>query len=282
MKIQVVSDLHLEFEDITIPNAGGTDVLILSGDILLAHDLRAYSPDTSSLQDLINAQVASRRQQAAQRFHDFLARVSQDFAHVIYVAGNHEFYHGKFYESLDDLRTGCNRFPNISFLEQETRVIDDVMFVGATVWTDCNRGDPLTQRVLADRMNDYRVIRNDRQGYTKLRPTHTMERHAQTMAYFRDVIDAAKDQKVVVVGHHAPTYQSIHPKYVKEREMNGGYASDLSEFILDRPQIRLWTHGHVHNFTDYMVGDTRVFCNPRGYVGYGEETEWDPMTVIEL
>jgi Icc-related predicted phosphoesterase len=102
------------------------------------------------------------------------------------------------------------------------------------------------------------------------------------MSYFRDVIDAAKDQKVVVVGHHAPTYQSIHPKYVKEREMNGGYASDLSEFILDRPQIRLWTHGHVHNFSDYMVGDTRVFCNPRGYVGYGEETEWDPMTVIEL
>jgi hypothetical protein len=50
--------------------------------------------------------------------------------------------------------------------------------------------------------------------------------------------------------------------------MNGGYCSNLEEFILDHPQIRLWTHGHMHDPSDYMIGETRVVCNPRGYVGY--------------
>lgn len=282
MKLQVVSDLHLEFEDITIPNAGDTDVLILSGDILLGNDLHDHPAPEGGGWDVVNLPDLGRRQAAARRFRDFLARVSQTFPQVIYVAGNHEFYHGKFHATLDHLREECGRYPNIHFLECDTFTLDDVMFVGATVWTDCNRGDPLTQNALSDMMNDYRVIRNDRQGYAKLRPAHTMERHAQTMGYFRDVIDEATDKRIVVVGHHAPTYASIHPKYVSDREMNGGYASDLSEFILDRPEILLWTHGHVHNACDYMVGTTRVFCNPRGYVSYGENTGWDPMKVIEL
>lgn len=282
MKIQVVSDLHLEFEDIDIPNAGGTDVLILSGDILVGEYLHEY-PKSDSLWDLGSNCRPGRTQICAERFRDFLDRVSQAFPQVIYVAGNHEFYHGKFHGTLKDLREECDRFANISFLEQDTQVIDDVMFVGATVWTDCNRGDPQTQYALSDMMNDFRIIRNDRENYTKLRPNHIMKRHVETMDYFRDVIDAAgSDQKVVVVGHHAPTYKSIHPKYANERLMTGGYASDLSEFILDRPQIRLWTHGHVHNACDYQVGDTRVFCNPRGYASAGEETGWNPLEVVEV
>jgi hypothetical protein len=50
--------------------------------------------------------------------------------------------------------------------------------------------------------------------------------------------------------------------------MNGGYSSELSEFILDHPQIKLWTHGHTHEPFDYMIGDTRIVCNPRGYINY--------------
>jgi hypothetical protein len=52
--------------------------------------------------------------------------------------------------------------------------------------------------------------------------------------------------------------------------VNGAYSSDLSEFILDRPQIKVWTHGHTHDKYDYMVGSTRVICNPRGYIKYQE------------
>jgi hypothetical protein len=50
--------------------------------------------------------------------------------------------------------------------------------------------------------------------------------------------------------------------------MNGAYSSDLDQFILDRPQIKLWTHGHTHEPFDYMIGSTRVVCNPRGYINH--------------
>jgi hypothetical protein len=55
--------------------------------------------------------------------------------------------------------------------------------------------------------------------------------------------------------------------------MNGGYSSDLTDFILDRPQIKAWTHGHTHELFDYNIGSTRVICNPRGYVLYERDTD---------
>jgi hypothetical protein len=64
--------------------------------------------------------------------------------------------------------------------------------------------------------------------------------------------------------------------------MNGGYHSDLSEFILDRPAIKLWTHGHTHEEFDYMIGDTRVVCNPRGYIGYEELANNFKLKVVEV
>jgi hypothetical protein len=64
--------------------------------------------------------------------------------------------------------------------------------------------------------------------------------------------------------------------------MNGGYHSDLSEFILDRPGIKLWTHGHTHELFDYMIGSTRVVCNPRGYDGHEAIADNFTLKVVEL
>jgi hypothetical protein len=64
--------------------------------------------------------------------------------------------------------------------------------------------------------------------------------------------------------------------------MNGAYSSDCTDFIMDRPQIKLWTHGHTHHPFDYMVGETRIVCNPRGYEGYEPESGWDVTKVVEV
>jgi Icc-related predicted phosphoesterase len=77
----------------------------------------------------------------------------------------------------------------------------------------------------------------------------------------------------VVVTHHAPSKASIKPQYAGDHLMNGAYSSDLSEFILANPQIKLWTHGHTHDVFDYMIGSTRVVCNPRGYHLYEERAD---------
>ena len=139
MRIQIVSDLHLEFEDINIQNQNNADVLILSGDIMVASKVNKVESEYGI------------------RFRDFLKRCSFQFPHVIYVAGNHEFYSdGKFFQGLEELRTACAQHANIYFLERDTKVIDDVVFVGGTLWTDMNKYDPLTLHAIRDMMNDYR------------------------------------------------------------------------------------------------------------------------------
>ena len=64
--------------------------------------------------------------------------------------------------------------------------------------------------------------------------------------------------------------------------MNGGYSSDLESFIIDRPQIKLWTHGHTHDDFDYTIGSTRVVCNPRGYDSYEEQADRFKLKYIEV
>jgi len=280
MKIALCSDLHLEFEDIDLKNTEGAEVLILSGDIMIAEDLHSHPEEKVRVAVMIDS--LSRRQETAKRFRDFLARCSKEFPHVVYVAGNHEFYHGRWKESITHLREECDRFTNVYFLERDVKVINEVSFIGATLWTDCNKGDPLTLHALGDMMNDYRIIRNDELGFTKLRPAQTMHRHQQTLSYLKAILPDMKDKRVVFVGHHGPSAMSTHPRYVNETLMNGGYRSELSEFILDNPQIKLWTHGHMHDPFDYIIGTTRVVCNPRGYSGHDEQADNFQLKFLDI
>ena len=64
--------------------------------------------------------------------------------------------------------------------------------------------------------------------------------------------------------------------------MNGGYSSDLDQFVVDHPRICLWTHGHTHHEFDYMIGATRIVCNPRGYVGYEARADGFELQIIEI
>jgi DNA repair exonuclease SbcCD nuclease subunit len=282
MKIALCSDLHLEFEDVDLKNTGGAEVLILSGDIMVAEDLHNHPEMDYGMYSNVNIADLGRRQQTALRFRDFLARCSKEFPHVVYVAGNHEFYHGRWKASLDHLRTECAKFPNVYFLERDIKVINEVSFIGATLWTDCNRNDRLTILTLNGMMNDYRVIRNDEHNYSRLHPDSTIQRHHQTMSYLKQVLPDMKDKKVVFVGHHGPSAKSTHPKYQYETHMNGGYRSDLDEFIMDHPQIVLWTHGHMHDPFDYMIGTTRVVCNPRGYAGHDPQADVFELKYLDI
>jgi len=159
MRIKLVSDLHLEFSDINIVNDQNYDVLILGGDIMIAQDLHDHMELPSYNMYGVIPDL-SRKQERVQRFRDFFKRCSFQFPHVIYIMGNHEFYHGKFYAAIDYMREECAKYPNIYMLEQDTKIIDDVVFVGGTLWTDMNKRDPLTMLHIKDMMNDYHVIRN--------------------------------------------------------------------------------------------------------------------------
>ena len=82
--------------------------------------------------------------------------------------------------------------------------------------------------------------------------------------------------------HHAPSKQSTKPQYERDVIVNGAYSSELTEFILDNPQIKLWTHGHTHDVFDYMIGSTRILCNPRGYDGYEDRADDFELLTVEV
>lgn len=283
MKIQLVSDLHLEFADINIQDLDNVDVLILSGDICTAQDLHdhpaaqfdPWSP--GALEDL------KRQSSKAQRFRDFFKRVSFQFPHVIYVMGNHEHYHGKFDRSATYLRDEFTKMglDNVHLLDNDTKEIDGVHFVGGTLWTDMNNMDALTLYHIEQMMNDFRIIRIANENFRKFLPKRAVTEHIKTKQYIQTVLQGLdEDAKVVVCSHHAPSHLSIGEQYKHDTLMNGGYASNLSEFILDHPKIKVWTHGHMHQHFDYMIGDTRVLCNPRGYPG--EVPDFNPNFTFEV
>lgn len=277
MKIAVCSDLHLEFSSIKLENTENADVLILSGDILIAEDIKRHPRGAGG-----EVTKKSTRLAAALSYYDFFDQVSSEFRDVIYVAGNHEFYDGKWNKTLTVLKQLADAYVNVHFLERESIKIDDVTFIGSTLWTDLNRGDALTVHAVKDMMNDYKKIINDANNYSHLRPNDTSFRNFQSIQYIEKVVSERHDEKFVVVGHHAPCFHSIPYWFSHEHLMNGAYASELSEFILDRPQIKLWTHGHVHTNCDYMIGDTRIVCNPRGYYGHEQQAIRFQLQYVEI
>lgn len=282
MKLAICSDIHLEFGDLNLINTDGADVLVLAGDIMLAQPMRSHPPEILAGKTI---DQLGANQKLARLFREFLSRCSAEYPHVVMIAGNHEFYEGKWNGSLDTLIEECSRYSNIHFLEQMEWRHEGTTFLGATIWTSLNGGDPFVMHQLQNVMNDYSDIRNDSAGYTKLRPAHTLSRHRQTVSWLKKVLAANPEDKIVVVGHHAPTSLSIDSRYISQTSINYAYYTDLSELILDNPQIKLWIHGHTHVAKDYMVGPTRVVCNPRGYVGYERlSQEVDPYhpLIIEV
>jgi len=232
---------------------------------MIAQDL--YDHTTETIQESLNqGNKLGNRQQAAIKYRNFLERASVQFKHVIMIAGNHEFYHGRWYQAIDTLRNECNQFHNIYFLEDQVQVIDGVMFVGSTLWTDMNKNDWATKYQVKHGMSDFKIIKNDKNNYHNLHPDDVIVRHTKSLEFIKTTV-ANTSKKVVVVTHHAPSDLSVADCYKNHHLMNGAYRTNLEDFIMDN-NINLWCHGHTHFPFDYMLSNTRVVCNPRGYIGH--------------
>jgi Icc-related predicted phosphoesterase len=298
MKIAVTSDVHLEFGDLDLHNDENADVLILGGDILVAEDVKNFSYVDEQIMAATPSMLAR-----GERYYDFLKRCSERFPQVILIMGNHEHYHGDYAESASVIRTVVGEMSNVHFLDKEWRIINGVLFFGGTLWTNMNNEDPETLRQIAYMMNDYRGVQNSNrsvqyrvpsldEGNTDgfkfkekpatFSPEDSVVDHKEFLKQLDEVLALHPDLPTVVVGHHAPSKASTHPRYKSEVLMNGAYSTNLDNFILDRRQIKLWTHGHTHEDFDYMIGTTRIVCNPRGYDGYEERADNFKLKYVEI
>ena len=288
MKVALASDVHLEFGPISLDNTEGADVLILSGDICVAKDV--MDRDDNGIFD---------RFSRSNTIHTFFQECCERFPHVVYVVGNHEHYHGDYNDTITILRNRFGYLANLHILDKEMVQLGGVSFIGGTLWTDMNKEDSITLLHMKGMMNDFRCVDNSKNVVNfktfdednnvvfktraaKFTPEDAVVDHRAMLEYIRLMIEGKFDQKFVVVGHHSPSKLSTKPQYEDEVIMNGGYSSDLSEFILDHPQIKLWTHGHTHHKFDYMIGSTRIVCNPRGYINYEPDADNFELQFLEV
>jgi DNA repair exonuclease SbcCD nuclease subunit len=284
MKFALASDLHLEFGDIMLKNTEKADVLVLSGDICVAKDLNAVD----------NYEILGTSSKS-NRYHNFFQNCCEEFKNVIYVMGNHEYYHGDFAKSFAHIKEKLAYLTNLHIMEKEFKTFDSVTFIAGTLWTDMNKEDPLTLSGIKSYMNDYRIIEDssevvhyrdaDGNSHTrvgKFTPEKSVDEHKSMLMVIDEVTKDIPNGRFVVVGHHSPSKLSTKPQYEHDTLVNGAYSSDLSEFILDRPQIKYWVHGHCHDEFSYCIGHTKIECNPRGYVNYEDIADKFKLKYFEV
>lgn len=261
MKILILSDLHIEWGDFFIPDMENEKetIVVLAGDIGLVKKPYTY--------------------------RDFIANTCDRFKKVIWIMGNHEFYGTNFPTALVKVWYATLEHENLEVVEKETIVVNDVAFVCATLWTSMDNNNVMTMNDAKLWMNDYKYIRTGPKcepWRQKLAPLDTITDHRRAVEYiFPEIIKQKEDgKKVVVVTHHLPSFQSI-PKQHHGDDLNGAYASELFEDIADtKPDV--WIHGHTHGSSDYMLADTRVICNPRGYEGEALNPDFNHSFIIEV
>lgn len=206
---------------------------------------------------------------------------------IVMVAGNHEFYGNAIDRQFDWVRQEPLSDNGIHLLENSEVIIDGVRFLGCVWWTGFDLYGPENrQRAMVHakhHLNDYKTIdRWDRRESgevdpfhpwkrqmlprTLLSPKHTAEMHAESTEWLR--LRLAEDMPTVVVTHTAPHELSIHPRYSGGDWLTPAFVNHYPDMFEERPghyPPMLWVHGHVHDAFDYIVGKTRVICNPRGY-----------------
>ena len=247
MKLHILNDLHIEFEDFE-PPATDADAIVLAGDIGVGMEGLRW---------------------AEGRFPD---------KPVIYVPGNHEFYHHDI-ALIEELKAQAP--DHIHVLNDDQIIIDRVRFLGSILWTDFalfGEGERFFAMQQARRqMTDFSIIQNGGRQFT---PDDAIQLHTASRDWLAAMLAEPFDGKTVVVTHHAPSSQSVHPRHARDL-LTPAFASNLENLMGDdRPA--LWVHGHMHESYDYEVYGTRVVCNPRGYAPDALNPDFWPDLVVDI
>jgi Icc-related predicted phosphoesterase len=275
MKFDILSDIHLSYTQFNrkipmtkyFPDKTGSDYLLIAGDLG---------------EDIVGNETAKK----------FLTKASKLYKKVFVVLGNHDYWHTNEDSSIDERKLfdtipeefakfvkSFDKSNKIVFLQNEGVRVEDVWIYGTTLWSDI----PPTKYWYIQRcMNDYYCIYK-REGSYAMPITYFETTKANFVAFnkLQDFVSLHRKDKVIVLTHHSPSFQSRsnNPKY--DDAINYAYMNNYDTFILENPNIKLWCHGHIHEAQNYFIGGTRIISNPLGYVGNGEyaERHYDGKTI---
>lgn len=174
-------------------------------------------------------------------------RCADTFREIVYVPGNHEYYGSSIDSVKEMLGEMAARLPNFHYLDNGSCVVKGQRFLGGTMWFP-QESDVSRRRA----MNDFAMIKDWQSIY------------AENVAFMTGVMPQVETGDVVVT-HHLPSYRSVAPQFAGNW-LNCYFVNNVEEQIVDAGP-RVWVHGHTHTAYDYLLGDTRVVCNPQGYPG---------------
>lgn len=189
------------------------------------------------------------------RHEEALRRLRDKYERMILIMGNHDYFMSEHDASMGHFRNLCQKL-QIDGLENETVEIDGVVFAGTTLWYPWQEGDSY-------RFSDFRYIQDHQE---KVGVKHLAARKFL----------AGLPEKSVVITHHLPSYQCVHPNY-EEAGNNQFYVGEVDE-ILQAISAQIWIFGHTHERMDFYIEGTRLLCHPRGYPFEGGEV-FQPLTV---
>ena len=253
MKIQIASDLHLEFlgpnslpEESHFVSVEDRDILVLAGDVHVADGAKA-----------------------------FITR-ELEISPVIYVSGNHEHYSHRTRVEVDDHWKQFDRLrDHFHYLLCESLTIDGVRFYGAPWYSDLwGSGDPRIWGLMSNYVADFFDETNGKDVWTVPRHINAHVDQTNEMLAHAGNVD-------VVVTHWPPTKDAIHPRYRGDR-LNP-YFINNREDVVRQMEAKLWISGHTHEAYDYMCGKTRCIGNPAGYPDEPRySVKFRPDLVVEI
>lgn len=243
LRIRVLSDLHFEFH----ADAGESFVASLDP---LGVDVLVLAGDIAVAEG-----IGPALDRLCTRFAD---------SDVVYVHGNHELYGSTREDVVRETRSAASRLPNLRWLDCDVVEIRGRRFLGAPLWF---RHDAKAHP-LRFGMNDFRVIG----GFE----TWVYQENARAIGLFERELREGD----IVVTHHLPSQACVGPQWVGH-PLNAFFVCELDELVVARKPA-LWIHGHTHDNVDARVGDTRIVCNPFGYVRVEENAGFDEAFTVEV
>lgn len=268
-RIQVLSDLHVDLNERNFGNSMEwpkehpmADVVVIAGDIAEASWSFRY------LEEWMKECFPTKP--------------------VIYVPGNHDYYGGSRIISESILETVARRVPNLHVLVNESLLLEDMWFLGTPLWCDFRQPlSPMERARFINGIGDFHHVRKDpglaeRQD-TKPKPV----RPEDYVFWHNDALEWLEQEKLIVgslrptivVTHWAPHLRSSAQRFAGSW-MNPFFVNDIDHKYFEG--VHTWIHGHTHDKFRYNLGDTRVICNPHGYLYHGEGADFDPHLLIEV
>lgn len=260
LKIQFVSDLHLEFPDNRAWLAAHP--LEVTGDILLIAGDSAYLDLPDSGRETYKA-------------YDFWDWASRNYKQVIVCLGNHDFYG---YYDLATMPDGycLDIRPNVKAYYNSVVHLLDVDIIVSTLWSFI---EPDIDFIVERSVSDFSLIKYE--GH-RLNAQNYNAEHERCLAFIKQSVTESKAKTKIVLTHHVPTQLCTVDEF-KGSTINGAFTVELGDYIADSG-IDYWIYGHSHRNMDAKIGKTQIISNQFGYLSHGEPQNngFDPKRYIEL